>query len=190
MKKKNLFIRFLLNWEEIICVIAVAAMTVLCVATIIARYVFRYGISWSTDVCDIMLIYTTFVGGAAAYKRNQHFGMDFLTDRLAPKPRYVLKLIINIVLAVMFIFLFILSVKYMIESKKLMTASRIPYRIADFAAVLGFGSMAAYSVRFTIMGFSSHKEYYQKFVLSQSQQLAEELKSDQNTNENREAEKI
>lgn len=94
-KHSNVFIYIILHWEELLCILTVSLMTVICVITIIARYCFNYGISWSTDVCNIMLIYTTFVGGAAAYKKNQHFGMDFLTDRLSPNVRYALKVVIN-----------------------------------------------------------------------------------------------
>jgi TRAP-type C4-dicarboxylate transport system permease small subunit len=177
-KTKNPLLFFILNWEELLCILAVSFMTVLCVITIIARYCFNHGISWSTDVCDIMLIYTTFVGGAAAYKRNQHFGMDFLTDRLSPNLRYVFKVAINAILAGMFLFLFYLSVVYTAGSKKLMTASRIPYKYVDFAAVLGFGSMTVYSIIFLVLAFTNHDRYYKNFVMSQSQQLEEQMKED------------
>ncbi len=177
-KHSNVFIYIILHWEELLCILTVSLMTVVCVITIIARYCFNYGISWSTDVCNIMLIYTTFVGGAAAYKKNQHFGMDFLTDRLSPNVRYALKVVINAILAAMFFFLFYLSAVYTAGSRKLMTASRIPYKYVDFAAILGFGSMAVYSVVFLVQAFTNHDKYYRNFVMSQSQQLEEQMREE------------
>lgn len=171
---KNPLLWLLKNWEEVVTIIAVSLMFSVCCAAVIARYAFDYGIAWSTEICDVCLIYTTFVGGAAAYKRNQHFGMDFLTDRLKPKSRYAIKLFLYAVQILLFGYLLYLSVQYTASSRKVMDVSRIPYRDVDFAAVLGFGSMCIYSVIYFIMGLRDHDTFYKRFVRSQALALQEE----------------
>ena len=108
---KNPWIKALQNWEEIVTIAAVSIMLVVCCFSVIARRVFNYGIPWSTEVCNICLVYTTFIGGAAAYKRNLHFGMDFLTDHLNQKMRYFVKMFLYGVQILLLCFLLSLSVE-------------------------------------------------------------------------------
>ena len=173
---KNPWIKALQNWEEIVTIVAVSIMLVVCCFSVIARRVFNYGISWSTEVCNICLVYTTFIGGAAAYKRNLHFGMDFMTDHLNQKMRYFVKMLLYGVQILLFGYLCYLSIKYTAASHKVMDITQIPYKWLDLAAVLGFASMYVYSVLFFMMGILHKEEFNKKFVISQSQALQEEAK--------------
>lgn len=163
-KRTNPLLWFVQNWEEILCSLAIAAMLVVCCAYVLARYIFRYSIIWGQEFCTICLIYVTFVGSAAAYKRNLHYGMDFLTDHLPRRMQYVLKLVINAVLIVLFVYMSYVSAKYTLASRKTMQVSRIPYSYLDFAAVLGFASMSVYSVIFFIQGIFKPEKYKSKFM--------------------------
>lgn len=176
-KKKNPLVWFVQNWEEVVTAISVSVMLVVCIVTVLARKVLNYGIPWGTEVCNFCLVYTTFVGGAAAYKRNQHFGMDFLTDRMGPKLRYAVKLGLYAVQIVLFGVLFWLSLKYTLASRKTMSISRIPYKWLDLAAVLGFASMTVYSVIFFLTGIFDREGFKKRFVTSQALALAEEEKA-------------
>lgn len=171
-KHMHPLIFLLKNWEEMVCALSVAAMTLLCSAAIISRYAFRTGLAWSTDACNILLIYTSFTGAAAAYKRNMHFGMDFLTERLRPGWQFLCKIALDILLAGMFLFLFYLSAVYTAGSKKLMDASRIPYKYVDFAAVLGFGSMSAYALIFLLSDLKALGTRLRRRGLPQSAQAS------------------
>lgn len=163
-KKANPLLWFALNWEEVLCSCAIGAMLAVCCAYVLARYIFRYSIVWGQEFCTICLVYVTFVGSAAAYKRNLHYGMDFLTDRLPKKIQYLVKLLINAVLIVLFIYMTYVSVKYTAASRKTMQISRIPYSFLDFSAVLGFASMSVYSVIFLIQGIFRPDKFKKKFL--------------------------
>lgn len=165
MKKKiNPLLWFVKNWEECISGIAMAAMLVVCCAYVLARYICRYSIVWGQEFCTICLIYVTFVGSAAAYKRNLHYGMDFITDHLPKNVQFIIKIFLNFVLMFLFAYLTYVSIKYTLNSRKTMQVSRIPYTYLDFAAVLGFASMTFYSVRFFIMGIVKPEEYKNRFL--------------------------
>lgn len=172
-RKKNPVIWFIKHWEEVITVIAVSTMLTVCVGAVLARKVFNYGIAWSTEVCNFCLVYTTFIGGAAAYKRNQHFGMDFLTDHMSPNVRYAVKLLLYGVQILLFGLLWWLSLQYTLASRKTMSISLIPYKWLDLSAVLGFASMTIYSVIFFITGFVKPEIFNKRFVVSQSMATAE-----------------
>lgn len=172
-KRDNPLLWLVRNWEEAVTTVAVSVMLVVCIVAVLARKIFNYGIPWSTEVCNICLVYTTFIGGAAAYKRNQHFGMDFLTDRMGPRLRYAVKLALYGLQILLFGVLFWLSLKYTLASRKTMSISRIPYKWLDLAAVLGFASMTVYSAIFFVTGFVRPEVFRKRFVVSQSSALAE-----------------
>ena len=172
-KRKNPLLWLVCNWEEAVTAVSVAVMLVVCIVAVLARKILNYGIPWSTEVCNFCLVYTTFIGAAAAYKRNQHFGMDFLTDRMGPKLRYAVKLGMFALQIGLFGVLCWLSLKYTLASRKTMSISRIPYKWLDLAAVLGFASMTVYSVIFFVTGLVDRKTFTKRFVTSQAQALAE-----------------
>lgn len=163
-KTKNPFLWGITHWEEVITCAAVASMLVVCCAYVLARYIFSYSIVWGQEFCTICLVYVTFIGSAAAYKRNLHYGMDFLTDHLPDQLRYMIKLLLNFILVFLFAYLTYASFVYTMNSKKTMQISRIPYSYLDLSAVLGFASMTFYSVLFFIQGIFKPEKFKEKFL--------------------------
>ena len=166
--KKNPLLWVIQYWEEIVCAVAIAAMLTVCCAYVLARYLFKYSIIWGQEFCTICLVYVTFVGSAAAYKRNRHFGMDFLTERLPFKLQYGLKMLLNAVLIVLFFYMTYVSTKYTLDSRKTMEISRIPYTYIDLAAVLGFASMSIYSVIYLFQGIFRPEKFKARLLKSAS----------------------
>lgn len=165
--KKNPVLFIIMNWEEIFCALAMAAMLVVCCLYVLARYVLTFSIVWGQEFCTICLIYVTFVGSAAAYKRNQHYGMDFIVSHLPEKINFIIKMIINFVLIILFAVLTVLSFQYTMAAQKTMPVSLIPYKYIDFAAVLGFGSMTIYSAIFFVSGIKNPEGYKKRFLTSE-----------------------
>ena len=62
-------------------------MVLICTANVFGRYVFNHAISWADEVDICLLAWVTFVGAAAGYKRNRHYGMDFILTRLPEKAK-------------------------------------------------------------------------------------------------------
>lgn len=164
MKKlRNAFFWLVRNWEEVIVTFAVTIMLVICSYNVFSRYCLNMAISWSQEICIICLVYITFVGSAAAYKRNMHYGMDFLVDSLQYKAAYVLRVVLTFVLVVLFAYLTYISTNYTIIAKKLMDVTRLPYKIIDSAVVLGFGSMTIYSVIYLVQGIFYPEKFKNRY---------------------------
>ena len=166
-KIKKPLIWVIRNWEEIICAVAIAAMLVVCCAYVLARYIFTYSIIWGQEFCTISLVYVTFVWSAAAYKRNQHYGMDFIVSHLPENVHFVIKMIINFILIGLFAVLTVFSWQYTAAARKTLPISMIHYKYIDFAAVLGFASMTIYSVIFFIEGIRKPADYKKRYLSSE-----------------------
>ena len=166
-KIKKPLIWVIRNWEEIVCAVAMAAMLVVCCAYVLARYIFTYSIIWGQEFCTICLVYVTFVGSAAAYKRNQHYGMDFIVSHLPENVHFVIKMIINFILIGLFAVLTVFSWQYTAAARKTLPISMIHYKYIDFAAVLGFASMTIYSVIFFIEGIRKPADYKKRYLSSE-----------------------
>ena len=82
--------------EEIVSASALAMMLIAIFANVVLRYFFRRPTSWADELAIIGMAYVTFVGGAAAYKRNMHFGIDILVDRLPAKGKHILRALMTL----------------------------------------------------------------------------------------------
>ena len=152
---------FVLHIEEIISVTAITVMLCAIFLNVMMRYLFRAPTAWADELSMICLAYVTYVGGAAAYKRNLHFGIDILVEKLPIKGRTFLRQAINLVFIVLFAYLTVLGYQLFDNAKKVMNYTGWSYKIMDAAFPLGFLSMTIYAVYFFIQSFTD-KEAYQK----------------------------
>jgi TRAP-type C4-dicarboxylate transport system permease small subunit len=89
-------------------VLSMLAMTVSVALGVIFRYGLNRPLLWSDEVASSSLAWMTFIGAAMLYsQRNGHLSLTFLTDRLSPKARRVVRMMADfvelILLAVMLI---------------------------------------------------------------------------------------
>lgn len=154
---------FVKNWEEVIASVGVAVMLVICTYNVIMRYAFNSAIGWSQEVCIIGLVYVSFVGSAAAYKRNSHFGMDFLISHLPQKAQHAVRILLDIMMLVLFSYLTYLSVNYTLAARKLMDISRISFKYLYISAILGFGSMAVYTAIYLAQAIFAPDQYKARY---------------------------
>lgn len=145
--------------EEIISATAIAIMLIAIFSNVILRYFFRSPTSWADELAVICMAYVTFVGGAAAYKRNMHFGIDILVDRLPDKGKHILRTLMTLAFVVLFAFMTYLGYDLTVSAKKVMMYSGWSYKYMDAALPLGFLSMTIYSVRYLIMAIFKPDEF-------------------------------
>lgn len=163
--KKNGFFWLLTNIEEVISTVALTVMLVVCSCNVVARYCLKDALSWADEVCVLMLAWTTFVGSAAAYKRNMHFGMEFVVDRLPYRGKKVLRLTVTLMLVVVCGYLTWLSLGFTAKAVKIMPFSRLSYKWIDSSAVVGFASMTIYSVIYLVQGLTNPKKYEERYQI-------------------------
>ena len=70
-------------------VFCLAGMLLLVFVNVVLRYGFGSGILVSEELSRFMLVWLTFVGGAAAMYSHSHLGMDFVVKRLPPFGRKI-----------------------------------------------------------------------------------------------------
>ncbi len=150
-KKLPLFI--VTHFEEIISSIAIAAMLVICSCNVFCRYFLRNAISWADEVEVCLLAWTTFVGSAAAYKRNLHYGMDFVVTHVPTKAKRAMRLMITALICATSVFLVVESFILTANAQKVMPYTRLSYKWIDASAVVGFGSIMVYSFVYLVWGF-------------------------------------
>lgn len=69
---------------------------------VISRYLLNHSLFWSEEVGRICLVWITFLGASAAYKRKAHVGVDFLVARCAEPARRFLSVLVVLLSLVFF----------------------------------------------------------------------------------------
>ena len=165
---------FILHIEEIIAVVALAVMLCVIFYNVMMRYLFRNPTSWSDEVSMICLSYVTFVGGAAAYKRNLHFGIDILVDRLPLKAKTVVRQIINFVFIFLFAYTTYLGYNLYHNAVKRMNFTGWSYKVMDAALPLGFLSMTIYAIYFFILSFRDKEAFQRRYDASYEEDMVDQ----------------
>lgn len=81
----------LLRWLGLAIDWSVSAAGALVIAlvfyNVLSRYILKTDVSWSSELCTLLLIWITFVGGAMAVRRNAHLGVTEFIMGLKPRAR-------------------------------------------------------------------------------------------------------
>ena len=154
---------FVLHIEEIIACTALGVMLCVIFYNVMMRYIFRNPTAWADELSMICLAYVTFVGGAAAYKRNLHFGIDIILDKLPAGVRMFIRRLTNFVFIFLFAYATYLGWQLTAGAVKKFNYSGWSYKIMDVALPLGFLSMTIYAVYFFIMSFTNKEAYKKRY---------------------------
>jgi TRAP-type C4-dicarboxylate transport system permease small subunit len=68
-------------------VVALGAAMVALVFVNVVFHVFGGDVAWTTELCEFMMVWVTFLGGAAATRRGAHMRITEFLDKLAGLPR-------------------------------------------------------------------------------------------------------
>jgi len=161
MKKKILWL--ISHIEEIISVIGLSGMLLFTIFNVIMRYAFDSPKGWATELAVICLVWATFPGAAACHKKNLHYGMDFLVNRLPERAQYRLRQTLMGVCVILFTVLAYTALLFTIKATKTTSFFMISYRYINSSAIVGFVSMAFYSMLFFIKSIRDpvyFRQYY------------------------------
>lgn len=161
MKKKLLWL--ILHIEETISVIGLSGMLLFTIFNVVMRYAFDRPKGWATELAVICLVWATFPGAAACHKKNLHYGMDFLVNRLPENMQYRLRQVLMGVCVILFATLTYVAIAFTIRTTKTTSFFMVSYRFINSAAIVGFLSMTIYSLYFFIKSIKApdyFKQYY------------------------------
>lgn len=174
MEKCKRYLKWvILHVEEIIAVTALAVMTTAIFYNVLMRYLFRNPTAWADELAMICLAYVTFVGGAAAYKRNLHFGIDILLDLMPSKFRTFIRQAVNFAFIILFAYVTYLGYDLYKGAVKIFNYSGWSYKIMDAALPLGFLSMTIYAVYFFIQSFTDKEAFRRRYEQSYEEEAVD-----------------
>ena len=95
----------------LLCVVVGCTALVLISAIIpwavFTRYVLNSAASWPEPLAILLTIVLTFIGAAAAYRLNLHMNISYFADKLPPLPRRLLEIVVQLLMAVIALFMVI-----------------------------------------------------------------------------------
>lgn len=95
-------LRWLGNAIDIAVIAFGTGLVVLMVANVVGRALFNSDISANVELGEFMLVWATFLGGAAAARRGAHMRITEIVMALPPKPQRILELAVRVlVLAIL-----------------------------------------------------------------------------------------
>lgn len=78
--------------------VALAVLTAVVIAEVIARYAFNAPIIWSNEVATYLFIYAVFFGGSVALKRKELMDVQFIRQRCPPRIRWMMSLLTHLLI--------------------------------------------------------------------------------------------
>lgn len=90
--------------EMVLCVIG-ASMALLISVQVFSRYALNHSIFWSEEIGRICLVWISFLGASAVYKKHGHVGIDFFVVRLPLRWRRISQLLVVLVSFFFFVLL-------------------------------------------------------------------------------------
>jgi len=100
-----------MDYLYLLCVVLGCTALVLISAIIpwavFTRYVLNSAASWPEPLAILLTIVLTFIGAAAAYRLNLHMSISYFADKLPPLPRRLLDLLVQLLMAMISLFMVI-----------------------------------------------------------------------------------
>lgn len=162
MKKKLLFV--LTHIEEIIAGICLTIMVGITFCNVIGRYFFTRPITWGDELAMMLAAWVVFLGMSAAYKHNQHLGMEFFLNRLSQSKRLGMERILCAVMATLCTVMAIVSWQFVMMTNKRTAIMRVPYKFVYAAAAVGFTFMTIYSFIYLYQSFFKKDVFKERYI--------------------------
>ena len=104
---------------------ALAALVGICFVQVVARYVFSASFSWAEEVSILLMVWATWGGASLAVKQGAHLRILIVVERIKPRARLTLELILNC-LAIVFLVVVAFTSKTIIDGMANMTLFSLP----------------------------------------------------------------
>jgi TRAP-type C4-dicarboxylate transport system permease small subunit len=92
---------WLVDWS----VVAIGAFMIALVFANVVLHVFERDLAWTIELSELLMVWVTFLGGAAAARRGTHMSITEFLDKLSPRSRLVADGVIDLVAAVVLVLL-------------------------------------------------------------------------------------
>lgn len=100
-----------MDYLYLLCVlvggIALVLISAIIPWAVFTRYVLNSAASWPEPLAILLTIVLTFIGAAAGYRLNLHMNISYFADKLPPLGRRLLDLLVQLLMAVIALFMVI-----------------------------------------------------------------------------------
>lgn len=105
--------------EKVVACACCAVMAVLVFANVIARYVFNHSLAFSDEMSTYLFVLMSFMGTAIAARRKAHLGLSIVTDRVSPRARRRIQIVMYLLSALFCLLILIFGVQMVISQYRL-----------------------------------------------------------------------
>jgi TRAP-type C4-dicarboxylate transport system permease small subunit len=84
-------------WVRRVCIVASGALFILAMAQILFRYVLKISAPWTEEAARYVMIWMALLASGLAFKKGDHFNIDFVPSRISLRPRTVLGLSMSLI---------------------------------------------------------------------------------------------
>ena len=105
--------------EKIVSCVCVILMSVLVFMNVIARFVFNHSLAFSDEISTYLFVLMSFMGTAIAARRGAHLGLSIVTDKVSPKARTIIGMLMYAVSAFFCLLIIIFGVQMVISQYQL-----------------------------------------------------------------------
>lgn len=105
--------------EKFVACVCVSIMAVLVFANVIARYVFSNSLAVSDEMSTYLFVLMSFMGTAIAARRKAHLGLSIVTDRVGPRARLMIGMVMYGISALFCLLIVIFGVQMVISQYRL-----------------------------------------------------------------------
>lgn len=150
------------NLDDIVSSIFILITILTIIANVTMRYFFNSPIKNAEEIATICFVWSIFIGGASAYRRKMHVGVDMLVEHIPVRFKKLMNVSINVIFTTIVGLILYLSVKFSYISRYKPTAALgISSLYVNSALVVGFGLIFIYSIMEIHRSFMKEEERHE-----------------------------
>ena len=113
-------------------VIFQAAMTAIVFIQVVLRYIFNSGLSWGEEIARFLFMWIIWITMSFGFRDHSHIRMSILSDKLTPKGKLVLQILMDLCVLAFSIYMGYYGWKYVgkcAELGEVSSAAKLPHSV-------------------------------------------------------------
>lgn len=137
MKKVLLYLEE--NLEEILMVVLLAALSMVMMSQVIARYVFQHGFTWAEEFCRYCFVYSGMLSAGYCLRKKVSIRVDVLYNFFPRPVKIIIDYASRVLLTVIYAYLAYSSIGLIASTTSISTAIQLPMKFVYASIPIGLG---------------------------------------------------
>lgn len=157
------FFTFIKKFEDGLSALLLTGVVLMTLIDVAFRYIIKSSIGWSQEVTGFMWTWTVMIGTSVGYRRNLHYGVDYLVQKLPMKKAVALKRFVYVLMFITCVFMLYLSITISANGfVKVSAWLGIPYFYKYISAVICFAMMLIHTTMYLILSFKNPEDFFHR----------------------------